>query len=64
MIIIMYLSSACMYPLFICSLQVYCFRPGLNDDQTYTDEFNEVYCTSHKRWSVSFTSENHCKSWV
>jgi len=53
-----------MYPLFINSLQVCCFEPGLNDDQTYTDEFNKDYCTSHKRWSVSFTSENHGKSWV
>ena len=43
--VITYLSSACMYPLFINSLQVGCFGPGPNDDQTYTDEFNKVYCT-------------------
>jgi len=38
----------CLYsmcPLFINSLQVCCFGPGPNDDQTYTDEFNKVYCT-------------------
>lgn len=49
----------CFYPLLI---QACCSGP--NDGQQYTYEFNEAYCTSNKRWSVSFSPESHRKSWI